>query len=146
MMEKNDAINKESALDRMLVKSCKSHVVFFNGESRKAIQDNKYNVNANVSKFEQETPLCTTAYYGTPDVTEFLLKQKGIDVNQRGKGGKTPLLMAISCGNVKVVQKLLEHSDITPSLVLYDSDGYGPYETKDLLGKIIVKQIPIKKK
>ena len=145
MMEKNDAINKESALDRMLVKSCKSHVVFFNGESRKAIQDNKYNVNANVSKFEQETPLCTTAYHGTPDVTEFLLKQKGIDVNQRGKGGKTPLLMAISCGNVKVVQKLLEHSDITPSLVLYDSDGYGPYETKDLLGKIIVKQIPIKK-
>ena len=52
--------------------------------------------------------------------------------------------MAISCGNVKVVQKLLEHSDITPSLVLYDSDGYGPYETKDLLGKII-KATPIKK-
>ena len=62
MMEKNDAINKESALDRMLVKSCKSHVVFFNGESRKAIQDNKYILIRKIDRFVKVAVPSRTRY------------------------------------------------------------------------------------
>ena len=59
-----------------------------------------------------EAPLCVAAYKAQGLVVEELLQRQNIQVNIKGKHGRTPLYLAAEGGHVFVVKLLLRHPDI----------------------------------
>ena len=82
-----------------------TNAAFFNHlESVKAILSSKQKVNSDTS----ENALLITAGLGLADISQALLDY-GVDVNARGKKGRTPLMAAVEFNHVNSVKVLLEN-------------------------------------
>lgn len=87
-----------------------TNAAFFNhADSVRAILDSKQKVN----KATNENALLITAGLGLENIMQMLLDY-GVDVNARGKKGRTPLMAAIEFDHIGTVKLLLKNkADIT---------------------------------
>ena len=67
------------------------------------------------------TALHSASYGGHPDVVEYLIKEVGMDINQRNTANRTPLYQSITQGHYSVAKVLLGYG-ADPNVVLNDEN------------------------
>ena len=67
------------------------------------------------------TALHSASYGGHPDVVEFLIREVGMDVNQRNNANRTPLFQSITQGHYPVAKVLLGLG-ADPNVILNDDE------------------------
>jgi len=107
---------------KLLLPLLKRYKISINKPSETGLCDGKHSL----SYYSSTTPLIKAVFYGRKDTVDFLLKQKGIDVNVPVRHTSnyildvdcsgTPLYIASLQGNADIVKRLLAHPKIKPCL------------------------------
>ena len=115
------AARKQKKKAALIAAASKGHI----DEVKLLLQD------SDVNKGE-EIALLFASYNGNAELVSFLLMKEGVDVNQAGKDGYTPLFVASQKGHTEVVSLLLEKEGVDVNLA--EKDGGTPLFIASLNG------------
>ena len=97
-----------------------------NVEDCKTLIECGEDINEKAPNSNYNTPLARASASGHYEVCKLLLAQPTIDINKGGYKNRCPLLMCSWEGRQSIVELLLAHPNIGPSLLKAGEDGHTP--------------------